>query len=83
MKIFTNGKKVETIKVKDMPEGSIGMIDGKDYVYIIRTIENGNKFIRIWPHSNGIEAVQRGNEAEVDNWNVVLLPKGTTLTLEF
>ena len=69
------------IKVKDMPEGRIGKVNNN--LHIIRTVSNGNKYIKVWLASGGIEVVLTPDNQAYDDWDVELLPTGMILEMEF
>jgi len=83
MKISIDEKyEPKSIKVSDMPKGSIGKEIGSIEVYVVRTIGNGDDFILIWPNTSGIQHVD-AHDVYILDWNVKLLPAGTKITLEF
>lgn len=81
----------EIVKVKDMPLGRIGAFTGKPegYLYIAKS---SFAYIKFWPgtvDSNGkplsdVKAqMEQLTGSLINDWEVKLLPEGTTLTFNF
>lgn len=77
--------KFDTIKAKDIPVGSIARVGSND-MHIVHTVGNGPQWMLIWPTTTttttGFETHQELGKIRED-FDVVLLPKGTELTLKF